>query len=104
VTLDDATSEELMNQSPSRATRRMVFVAAPGTEILDLVGPLQVFARGVGNLRQGKSGRITNLFRSRRATSRQRVRMRSRSTRKNFCSRAAQTSTSRLMSRSGERD
>src|SRR5438128_6038987 len=34
-----------MNQSPSRATRRMVFVAAPGTEILDLVGPLQVFAR-----------------------------------------------------------
>src|SRR5438874_5656004 len=34
-----------MNQSPSRATRRVVFVAAPGTEILDLVGPLQVFAR-----------------------------------------------------------
>src|ERR1700730_9298360 len=34
-----------MNQSPSRATRRIVFVAAPGTEILDLVGPLQVFAR-----------------------------------------------------------
>jgi len=28
-----------------RATRRIVFVAAPGTEILDLVGPLQVFAR-----------------------------------------------------------
>jgi len=27
------------------ATRRVVFVAAPGTEILDLVGPLQVFAR-----------------------------------------------------------
>src|SRR6266478_7040586 len=26
-------------------TRRIVFVAAPGTEILDLVGPLQVFAR-----------------------------------------------------------
>src|SRR5438309_748258 len=29
----------------ARATRRIVFVAAPGTEILDLVGPLQVFAR-----------------------------------------------------------
>jgi transcriptional regulator GlxA family with amidase domain len=28
-----------------RTTRRVVFVAAPGTEILDLVGPLQVFAR-----------------------------------------------------------
>jgi len=26
-------------------TRRVVFIAAPGTEILDLVGPLQVFAR-----------------------------------------------------------
>src|SRR5256712_14153867 len=26
-------------------TRRIVFVAAPGLEILDLVGPLQVFAR-----------------------------------------------------------
>jgi transcriptional regulator GlxA family with amidase domain len=26
-------------------TKRMVFVAGPGTEILDLVGPLQVFAR-----------------------------------------------------------
>src|SRR6266481_8265961 len=34
-----------MNQSPSRAPRRIVFVAAPGTEILDLVGPLQVFTR-----------------------------------------------------------
>src|SRR5207248_5292357 len=29
----------------SRRTRRIVFVAAPGTEILDLVGALQVFAR-----------------------------------------------------------
>src|SRR5207237_5677729 len=29
----------------SSRTRRIVFVAAPGTEILDLVGPLQVFAR-----------------------------------------------------------
>ena len=37
--------KESMNQSPPRATRRIVFVAAPGVEILDLVGPLQVFAR-----------------------------------------------------------
>jgi transcriptional regulator GlxA family with amidase domain len=28
-----------------RTTRRVAFVAGPGTEILDLVGPLQVFAR-----------------------------------------------------------
>jgi transcriptional regulator GlxA family with amidase domain len=34
-----------MNHNSSRATRRIVFVAAPGAEILDLVGPLQVFAR-----------------------------------------------------------
>ena len=34
-----------MNQSPPRATRRIVFVAGPGVEILDLTGPLQVFAR-----------------------------------------------------------
>src|SRR5437763_1459963 len=34
-----------MNQSAYRTTRRIVFVAAPGTEILDLVGPLQVVAR-----------------------------------------------------------
>lgn len=33
------------NISESRETRRILFVAAPGTEILDLVGPLQVFAR-----------------------------------------------------------
>src|SRR6266404_3385253 len=33
------------NGSAARGTRRIVFVAAPGTEILDLVGPLQVFAR-----------------------------------------------------------
>src|SRR5437870_13656614 len=33
------------NGTPSSRTRRIVFVAAPGTEILDLVGPLQVFAR-----------------------------------------------------------
>ena len=34
-----------MNSNSSHAARRIVFVAAPGTEILDLVGPLQVFAR-----------------------------------------------------------
>jgi transcriptional regulator GlxA family with amidase domain len=33
------------NGRADRATRRIVFVAGPGTEILDLVGPLQVFAR-----------------------------------------------------------
>ena len=31
--------------NPGHTTRRIVFVGAPGTEILDLVGPLQVFAR-----------------------------------------------------------
>src|SRR4029453_7998406 len=34
-----------MTQGPSGPARRIVFVAAPGTEILDLVGTLQVFAR-----------------------------------------------------------
>ena len=32
-------------RTPARTTRRIVFVAAPEVEILDLVGPLQVFAR-----------------------------------------------------------
>src|SRR5437868_11967593 len=32
-------------ESFSPQTRRIVFVAGPGVEILDLVGPLQVFAR-----------------------------------------------------------
>ena len=36
----------LNNKEPiNPRTRRIVFVAGPGTEILDLVGPLQVFAR-----------------------------------------------------------
>src|SRR3989440_4211148 len=36
----------LNNKEPAQtATRRIVFVTGPGTEILDLVGPLQVFAR-----------------------------------------------------------
>ena len=34
-----------MNQNLPCRTRRIVFVAAPEVEILDLVGPLQVFAR-----------------------------------------------------------
>ena len=32
-------------RSPAGTTRRIVFVAAPEVEILDLIGPLQVFAR-----------------------------------------------------------
>ena len=37
---------DLSNKEPvPPRTRRVVFIAAPGTEILDLVGPLQVFAR-----------------------------------------------------------
>ena len=37
----------LKNNTPSfeSSPRRIVFVAGPGVEILDLVGPLQVFAR-----------------------------------------------------------
>jgi transcriptional regulator GlxA family with amidase domain len=37
----------IRNQTNGSAvdTRRIIFVAGPGTEILDLVGPLQVFAR-----------------------------------------------------------
>src|SRR6201993_4372341 len=36
---------ERSNLNGARTTRRIVFVAGPGVEILDLVGPLQVFAR-----------------------------------------------------------
>jgi transcriptional regulator GlxA family with amidase domain len=39
-----------------RTTRRIVFVAGPGTEILDLVGPLQVFARASDIYRRNNSG------------------------------------------------
>src|ERR1700719_4217325 len=44
--------------SPPRTprTRRIVFVAAPGTEILDLVGPLQVFARAAEMFGQQNHG------------------------------------------------
>jgi transcriptional regulator GlxA family with amidase domain len=44
--------------SASTATRRILFVTGPGTEILDLVGPLQVFARAsdlYGRANPGKS-------------------------------------------------
>ena len=40
----------------ARTTRRIVFVAGPGTEILDLVGPLQVFARASDIYRRNNSG------------------------------------------------
>ena len=38
------------------ATRRIVFVAGPGVEILDLVGPLQVFARAADMFRRENPG------------------------------------------------
>src|SRR5438128_12278819 len=49
------------NGSPPRTavqsqTRRIVFVAAPGTEIIDLVGPLQVFARAAEMLGKQNPG------------------------------------------------
>jgi len=40
----------------ARTTRRIVFVAGPGTEILDLVGPLQVFARASDIYHRNNSG------------------------------------------------
>ena len=40
----------------ARTTRRIVFVAGPGTEIVDLVGPLQVFARASDIYRENNSG------------------------------------------------
>jgi transcriptional regulator GlxA family with amidase domain len=43
-------------RSASHPTRRIVFVAAPGTEILDLVGPLQVFARASEKFVRENSG------------------------------------------------
>ena len=38
-------SRKQNNGTATRPTRRIAFIAGPGTEILDLVGPLQVFAR-----------------------------------------------------------
>src|SRR5438105_507389 len=41
-------SPTLNNREPVQPrTRRAVFIAAPGTETLDLVGPLQVFSLGL---------------------------------------------------------
>src|SRR5437867_12524174 len=37
-------------------TRRVVLIAGPGTEILDLVGPLQVFTRAADLLRRQNPG------------------------------------------------
>src|ERR1700758_2589834 len=44
------------NLNGARTTRRIVFVAGPGTEILDLVGPLQVFARASDIYRRSNPG------------------------------------------------
>ncbi|MGH8100187.1 MAG: GlxA family transcriptional regulator [Chthoniobacterales bacterium] len=38
-------TQNQINGSAASQTRRIVFVAGPGCEILDLVGPLQIFAR-----------------------------------------------------------
>jgi transcriptional regulator GlxA family with amidase domain len=38
-------NDKKMDRRNGAATRRIVFLGAPGTEMLDLVGPLQVFAR-----------------------------------------------------------
>jgi len=47
----------LNNKEPVQPpTRRIVFVAGPGTEILDLVGPLQVFARAADMFRRQNPG------------------------------------------------
>ena len=43
--------------SPAPAAQRVVFVAAPEVEILDLVGPLQVFARAAEMFARENSGR-----------------------------------------------
>src|SRR5437667_5589231 len=43
-------------ESLSPQTRRIVFVAGPGVEILDLVGPLQVFARAAEFLARENPG------------------------------------------------
>lgn len=47
---------DINNLNGARTTRRIVFVAGPGTEILDLVGPLQVFARASDIYRRNNSG------------------------------------------------
>ena len=52
------TRNRKVNGSPSTATRRIVFAAGPGTEILDLVGPLQVFARASDMYCRAKPGAL----------------------------------------------
>src|SRR2546421_10702524 len=44
------------NSNVSLRTRRVVFVAGPETEIIDLVGPLQVFARATEKFRARNPG------------------------------------------------
>jgi len=51
------TRDRTLNGSASPAIRRILFVAGPGTEILDLVGPLQVFARASDMYCRAKPGR-----------------------------------------------
>ena len=47
---------DVNNLNGAGTTRRIVFVAGPGTEILDLVGPLQVYARASDIYRWNNSG------------------------------------------------
>jgi len=47
---------DVNNLNGAGTTRRIVFVAGPGTEILDLAGPLQVFARASDIYRRNNSG------------------------------------------------
>ena len=45
--MNDLEMKRLLNnrEQVQTRTRRVLFIAGPGTEILDLVGPLQVFVR-----------------------------------------------------------
>ena len=52
------TRDRRLNGGLSPATRRILFVAGPGTEILDLVGPLQVFARASDMYCRANPGRF----------------------------------------------
>lgn len=50
------TNKRADQRKAKSATRRIAFLAGPGTEILDLVGPLQVFARATEKFGAGKPG------------------------------------------------
>jgi transcriptional regulator GlxA family with amidase domain len=50
-------TDQKMTMAEQR-TRRIVFLAAPGTEILDLVGPLQVFARAAEMFNKQNPGSV----------------------------------------------